>query len=160
MSDSRKKNHFVDAKKFYDAMCEYRKMCDEAAASDLPRPRIPNYVGECFLKIATHLAHRPNFSNYVFVEEMISDAIESMIIYCHNFDPTKTKSAFAYFTQISWYSFLRRIEREKKQLAVFDKMVEKSSYSTFFEGDVSGTLELAQYEQLKSTLDIKRRNGK
>lgn len=152
---SKKSSQFIDGKKFYQAMADYRTKCDATPEGE-PRPRIPNYIGECFLKIATHLAHRPNFSNYVFKEEMIGDAIESMVVYCHNFDPTKTSSAFAYFTQIAWYSFIRRIEREKKQLAIWDKLIEKSSFSTFFGGEVDGTVELANFEQIKSTVEQKR----
>jgi DNA-directed RNA polymerase specialized sigma24 family protein len=79
------------------------------------KPRVPNYIGECFLKIATHLAYKSNFINYTYREEMVSDGIENCITYIDNFNPEKSKNPFAYFTQITYYAFLRRIAKEKRQ---------------------------------------------
>ena len=79
-------------------------------------PRVSNYIGECFVKIANHLAYKSNFVNYTFREEMILDGIENCITYINNFDPAKSSNPFAYFTQITYYAFLRRIQKEKKQL--------------------------------------------
>jgi len=78
------------------------------------KPLVPNYIGECFVKIANHLAYKSNFINYTYRDEMILDAIENCITYIDNFDPTKSSNPFAYFTQISYYAFVRRIIREKK----------------------------------------------
>jgi DNA-directed RNA polymerase specialized sigma24 family protein len=92
------------------------------------KPPIPNYLGDCFLKIATHLSYKPNFVNYMFREDMISDGIENCVQYIHNFDPEKSKNPFAYFTQIIHYAFLRRIQKEKKQLDIKNKIIEKTGF--------------------------------
>ena len=110
--------HYVNNPDFLASLIEYHKKCDIAAKKNLPEPQIPNYIGECFLKIAVHLARKPNFISYSFKEEMISDGIENCIMYFRNFDPTKSSNPFAYFTQIIYFAFLRRIAKEKKQLYV------------------------------------------
>ena len=78
------------------------------------KPPVTNYIGECFLKIANGLSYRPNFINYTYRSEMVSDGIENCLQYIHNFDPEKSKNPFAYFTQIIYYAFLRRIQKEKE----------------------------------------------
>ena len=81
-------------------------------------PKVSDYMGECFYKIATHLSYRPNFINYTYREEMVGDGIENCIRYAKNFNPEKSKNPFAYFTQIIYYAFLRRIAKEKKQTTI------------------------------------------
>jgi hypothetical protein len=103
----------------------YRKQCDEAKADNKSDPQIPNYIGECFLKIAEHLSRKPNFIAYSFRDEMISDGIENCLMYFRNFNPEKSTNPFAYFTQIIYYAFLRRIMKEKKQLYVKYKATEQ-----------------------------------
>ena len=100
-------------------------------------PPVTNYVGECFLKIATHLSYRPNFINYTYRDEMISDGIENCLQYDKNINPEKSKNPFAYFTQIIYYAFLRRIAKEKKQSHIKNKMIEREAYNSFttMEGD-------------------------
>jgi hypothetical protein len=107
------------------ALVEYRKLCDDAKSNGKEDPRIPNYIGECFLKIAEHLSRKPNFISYSFRDEMISDGIENCLMYFRNFDPTKSSNPFAYFTQIIYFAFLRRIMKEKKQLYVKYKATEQ-----------------------------------
>jgi hypothetical protein len=124
----KKSEHYVNNKEFLEALIVYRTKIEEAKLKDLPKPRITNYLGECFLKIATHLSYKPNFVNYMFREEMISDGIENCIQYIHNFDPNKSSNPFAYFTQIIHYAFLRRIQKEKKQLEIKTKIIERSGY--------------------------------
>ena len=85
---------------------------------------INDYIGQCFLDIANGLSNRPNFINYTFKEDMVFDGVENCIRYCHNFDPDKSKNPFSYFTQIVYYAFLRRIEKEKKQSYIKFKMTE------------------------------------
>lgn len=121
----KKKKHYVNNTDFLDALVSYRKLCDIAKANAKPDPQIPNYIGECFLKIAAHLSRKPNFIAYSFRDEMISDGIENCIMYFRNFNPEKSKNPFAYFTQIIYYAFLRRIMREKKQLYVKYKATEQ-----------------------------------
>lgn len=106
--------HYVDNKKLFAAIVEYRKMLKKAKGD--VRPPVPEYIGECILKIATRLSHKPNFASYSFREDMISDAIENVLLYLHNFDPEKSKNPFAYFTQICHYAFIRRINREKQHV--------------------------------------------
>jgi len=110
--------HYVNNKDFLNALVAYKKACDVAKENNKPDPQIPNYVGECFLKIAEHLSRKPNFISYSFRDEMISDGIENCLMYFRNFDETKSTNPFAYFTQIIYYAFLRRIMKEKKQLYV------------------------------------------
>ena len=98
--------------------------CREAEEQGKPQPPVTNYIGECFLKIANHLSYRPNFINYTYRDEMISDGIENCLQYVHNFNPDKSNNPFAYFTQIIYYAFLRRIQKEKKQSHVKNKLIE------------------------------------
>lgn len=114
-------NHYVDNAKFYQACLAYRNDCIAAAAEGKPKPKIPDYIGDCLLKIANKLSYSRNFINYPYREEMIGDGIENCILYFHNFDPIKYKNPFSYFTQIIYYAFLRRIHREKKQLYIRHK---------------------------------------
>ena len=96
-------------------MEEWQQACGIAKSLNKPVPPVSNYLGECFLKIANHLSYRPNFINYTYRDDMISDGIENCLQYIHNFDPEKSKNPFAYFTQIIYYAFIRRIQKEKKQ---------------------------------------------
>ena len=127
--------HYVDNKKFLQAMIEWR----ESWPDEENIPPVTNYIGECFLKIATHLSYKPNFINYTYREDMISDGIENCLQYVKNFNPEKSKNPFAYFTQIIYYAFLRRIAKEKKQSHVKNKMIERDAYDSFItmEGDDS-----------------------
>ena len=111
-----KKNpaHYVDNKEFHAALCEWKKGIVEADESGEARPPITEYIGSCFLKIAQGLSRRACFINYQYREEMVGDAVENAILYAHNFKP-EGKNPFAYFTQIIWFAFLRRIQKEKKQ---------------------------------------------
>jgi hypothetical protein len=120
------KKHYVDNKQLYATLVEYRDKRLKAEEDGKPRPPIPNYVGECLLQIATRLSYKPNFANYMFREEMVGDGIENCINYLNNFNPDKSKNPFAYFTQIIYYAFLRRIDREKRQLYVKHKALENS----------------------------------
>lgn len=115
---TKKQKHYVNNADFLAALVEYKEKCTKARQSDKDDPPIPNYVGECFLKIAEHLSRKPNFVSYSFRDEMIADGIENCIMYFRNFDPDKSKNPFAYFTQIIYFAFLRRITKEKKQLYV------------------------------------------
>lgn len=137
MSKGKKKSeHYVNNKDFYQALVEYNKKVNEAKEQGLPKPRITNYLGDCFLRIANHLAYKPNFVNYMFKDDMICDGIENCVQYIHNFDIERT-NPFAYFTQIVYYAFLRRIAKEKKQLEIKSKIIERCGYDEVFTADVS-----------------------
>ena len=112
------KAHYVDNAKFLEAMIEYKREYNKAKESDTDLPMISEYLGSVFLKIAQRLSFRPNFINYAFKNDMISDGIENCLHYIHNFNPEKSNNPFAYFTQIIYYAFIRRIQKEKKQLYI------------------------------------------
>jgi DNA-directed RNA polymerase specialized sigma subunit len=108
-------------------MIEHKEAVNQAEAAGDPKPRVPNYIGECFLKIANHLSYRPNFINYTYKDDMISDGIENCLQYMDNFDPEKSSNPFAYFTQIIYFAFIRRITKEKKQSKIKEKLLKSSN---------------------------------
>ena len=126
-----KGEHYVDNKAFLQAMIEWKEKCKDAEEADESIPPVTNYIGECFLKIAQHLSYRPNFINYTYKDDMISDGIENCLQYCSNFNPEKSSNPFAYFTQIIYYAFIRRIQKEKKQTHVKNKIVAGTNYQSF-----------------------------
>ena len=154
MPRTRKRSeHYVNNKEFLNAIVIYRNQCKRAEEAGEPRPRITNYLGECFLKIATHLSYKPNFVNYMFREDMICDGIENCVQYIENFNPEKSKNPFAYFTQIIYYAFLRRIQKEKRQLEIKNKILDKSGYEVAFHtDDKSGS---SDYNTIKENVQIK-----
>ena len=111
-----KANHYIDNQVFLAALLEHRERVLKAKEAGTEMPQISNYLGECFIKIARHLSFKSNFINYSYKDEMISDAIENCLAVVNNFDPAKSKNPFAYFTQITFFAFIRRIQKEKKQL--------------------------------------------
>ena len=125
--EAKKKPYYVDNKKFLAAMTEFRQSVIDAKEVGGLRPVVPNYVAECIMKIATHLSYKPNFMNYTFRDEMICDGIENCLQYIDNFNPEKSNNPFAYFTQIIYYAFLRRIQKEKKNLYVKIKYSEHTT---------------------------------
>jgi len=118
------KNHYINNKDFLKEMIKYRTAIRKAKRLGEPKPQIPTYVAKCFMMIAENLSHKPNFLSYTFRDEMVADAIENCVMYVDNFDPSKSSNPFAYFTQITYYAFLRRIQKEKKQLYVKYKSTE------------------------------------
>jgi hypothetical protein len=116
--------HYVDNKKFYEELKKYRESVDLAVAQGQEKPQISNYLGDCFIKIATHLSYKANFINYTFKDDMISDGIENCLAAADKFDPTKSTNPFAYYTQIVYFAFIRRIQKEKKQQATKYKIIE------------------------------------
>ena len=137
MTKRKRSEHYVNNKEFLAALIKYREDKEIAVLQNKPKPPIPRYIGECFLKIANHLSFKPNFVNYMFKEDMISDGIENCVQYIHNFNPEKSQNPFAYFTQIIHYAFLRRIQREKRQLEIKNKILERSGFSEVFADDNS-----------------------
>ena len=119
-----KNTHYIDNKKFLASLIEYRSSCAEAQKKGEEDPIIPNYIGECFIKIANHLCFKTNFINYSFRDDMVSDGIEDCLVAVKKFDPTKSENPFAYFTQIVYFAFIRRIQKEKKQQSIKYKMLE------------------------------------
>ena len=151
MTKRKRSDHYVNNKDFLAALIKYREDVEIASLQDKPKPVIPRYVGECFLKIANHLSFKPNFVNYMFKDDMICDGIENCVQYIHNFNPKKSENPFAYFTQIIYYAFLRRIQREKRQLEIKNKILERSGFSEVFTDD--NTLDGGNYSEYNSIKD-------
>lgn len=122
-----KKKNYVNNPDFYAAMVEYQKEIKLAEEQGKDKPQVPKYIAECISLIATRLSYKPNFINYTFREDMIGDGIENSLRYMHNFNPDKTQNPFAYFTQIIYYAFLRRIQKEKKYLYTKFKATENAN---------------------------------
>ena len=154
----KKSEHYVNNKEFLAAIIEYKRLVALADEAEKPRPRIPNYLGDCFLKIATHLSYKPNFVNYMFKDDMICDGIENCVRYIHNFNPEKSKNPFAYFTQIIYYAFLRRIQQEKKQLEIKNKILEKTNFDEVFDSNDLDASNYSDYNSIKDAVHSKLRN--
>ncbi len=159
MAKRKRSEHYVNNKEFLAALIKYREDVEIARLQDKTKPVIPRYIGECFLKIANHLSFKPNFVNYMFKEDMISDGIENCVQYIHNFDPEKSKNPFAYFTQIIHYAFLRRIQKEKKQLEIKTKIIERTGFDEVMMVDdtaLSGSS--SDYNTIKDNIQYKSSN--
>jgi DNA-directed RNA polymerase specialized sigma subunit len=168
----KKSEHYVNNKELLEALVVYKSKVEKdffEKNGRIPtredrskqwegKPKIPNYLGECFLKIATHLSYKPNFVNYMFRDDMISDGIENCVQYIHNFDPAKSNNPFAYFTQIIHYAFLRRIQKEKKQLEIKTKIIERTGFDEVMMVDdslLSGNS--SDYNTIKDNIAYKNR---
>jgi len=157
----RKSIHYVNNKDFSYAVVEYCKTVAEAKANSQPLPIVTDYIASCFLKIAEGLSHKSNFIRYTYREEMVMDAVENCLKAIENYNiEAATRSgnpnAFAYFTQISWYAFLRRIAKEKKQQDVKLKYIASSGIDEHIVSngeDGSNTVVLAYVDQLKDRID-------
>ena len=147
------KSHYVDNEKFLEQMKKFRKMVYEAKESGKQRPRVPEYIGECIFKIASHLARKPNFANYTFKDDMISDGIENCLTAATKFDPEKSSNPFAYYTQIIYFAFIRRIQKEKKHQATKYKIIENLDMDAIMQNgdDSEASRQLIDY--LKKQLD-------
>ena len=153
--NKKKTEHYVDNKVFLEEMKKYRKKVLSARKRKRKDPPINDYIGECFLKIANHLSYRPNFINYTYKEDMISDGIENCLTYVANFDPEKSNNPFAYFTQIIYYAFIRRIQKEKKQIQIKSKLIANTGVENMMD-QLQG--DDAQYQS--QLLDFLQRNLK
>ncbi len=158
MTKRKRSVHYVNNKEFLAALIKYRENVDLAEIRGEQKPQITNYLGECFLKIATHLSFKPNFVNYIFKDDMISDGIENCVQYIHNFNPEKSQNPFAYFTQIIHYAFLRRIQKKKKQLEIKNKILEKTGYDeVFYDDNLIDGQNYSDYNQIKDSIHSKSR---
>ena len=146
MAKSKRQNiHYVNNREFSQAVVDYCTVLDEAKKNKQPLPIVPDYIASCFLKIAEGLSHKSNFIRYTYREEMVMDAVENCLKAIENYNiEAATRSgnpnAFAYFTQISWFAFLRRIAKEKKQQDIKIKYMANSGVEEFImtnEGDVA-----------------------
>ena len=151
-----KPEHYVNNKDFLEALVIWKAKVKRAAEAGEPKPQITNYIGACFLKIANHLSYRPNFVNYMFKDDMICDGVENCVQYIDNFDPAKSSNPFAYFTQIIYYAFLRRIQREKKQLEIKNKIIERSGFDQLFHADDNEIgYNMSDMNSIKENVEVK-----
>ena len=139
---NKKSEHYVNNADFSQAVVTYVKTVNEAKQTSKTLPVVPDYIAQCFLSIAEGLSHKSNFIRYTYREEMVMDAVENCLKAVENYDieaATRTgkPNAFAYFTQITWYAFLRRIAKEKKQQDIKLKYLTRSGIENFVDGDMS-----------------------
>ena len=165
----KKSVHYVNNADFSAAVVEYVTRVNEAKDNGKEQPIIPDYIAQCFLRIAEGLSHKHNFIRYTYREEMVMDAVENCLkaIYNYNLEhATRTgkPNAFAYFTQITWYAFLRRIAKEKKQQDVKLKFLSRASIEDFidgFDGDDAGSHDIMSYvDTLRDRIDKVKDNDK
>ena len=138
MKKKTEKLHYVNNRDFSNAVVDYVNASNHAIDNQQDPPIIPEYLGECFLKIAEGLSHKSNFSGYSYREEMVMDAVENCIKAITNYDVNKATrtglpNAFAYFTQISYYAFLRRIAKENKQQHIKEMYMDLAGASAFMD---------------------------
>jgi len=134
------KPHYVNNKEFSQAVVDYVNQVTKARERNNDDPKIPEYIGSCFLKIAEGLSRKPNFIGYTYREEMVMDGVENCIKAIMNYDVEKATrtglpNAFAYFTQIIWYAFLRRIQKEKKYQDIKEKYMDHADVENFADFD-------------------------
>ena len=161
------KEHYINNKDFLDALENYFALVQREAEKNgiakecikdwKEKPPIPRYIGECFLKMANRLSFKPNFVNYMFKDDMICDGIENCVRYMHNFDSEKSKNPFAYFTQIIYFAFLRRISMEKKQLEIKNKILEKTDFDEVFDACDFDSNNWSDYNSIKDAVHNKLR---
>tara|TARA_Y100000361_G_scaffold71595_1_gene63362 strand:- start:1050 stop:1649 length:600 start_codon:yes stop_codon:yes gene_type:complete len=137
--------HYIDNKEFLAKITDYRNSRIEAEECGDPKPQVTNYLGECFVKIANHLAYKSNFVNYTFRDEMILDGIENCLTYIDNFNPEKSNNPFAYFTQITYYAFIRRIQKEKRQQETKMKYIKSLDLEEMLEQGADGDTHSNEY---------------
>ena len=145
--------HYVDNKKFLAALIDYKASIDAARVEGKPTPQVTKYIGECFIKIATHLSYKSNFINYTFKDDMISDGIENCLTAATKFDPSKSSNPIAYYNQIIYFDIIRRIQKEKKHQATKYKIIENLDLDSIIQNsdDSESSRQLVDY--LKKQLD-------
>jgi hypothetical protein len=156
-----KNTHYVNNQEFSANIVEYVKTINEAREKSEELPVVTNYLAECFLKIAENLSHKSNFIRYTYREEMVMDAVENCLKAVENYNiNAATRSgkpnAFAYFTQIIWYAFLRRIAKEKKQQEIKEKYLSQSGIEEFLvseQGEASSVVATHFIDVLKDRID-------
>lgn len=149
--------HYVNNAEMLESIKSYKAKLKDARDNNTEEPRIPEYLGECVLKIATRLSQKSNFINYSYRDDMILDGIENCIQCMNSFDPDKSSNPFSYFTQVIYFAFLRRIAKEKKQSYIKGKLVQEMAFDTFdlqgHDDDADFKNAYASFMQMHSTFD-------
>lgn len=166
MRKKRQPVHYVTNKELSDALTEYIYKYQEAKNKGEPKPRIPEFLGKCFLKIATHYSYLPNFVNYPYVNDLISDAVENCCRYCHNYKPDyvsprtgKKMNAFNYITQIVYFAFIRRIKLEKREMEKSSKILERLDFNNVMVDEGDGIDNYSDYNSIKDNVYSRLRHG-
>jgi hypothetical protein len=156
--------HYVSNKELSDALIEYIHLCRKAKEQEEPRPKIPEFLGKCFLQMATRFSYSPNYVNYPFINDLISDAVENCCRYCHNYNPDfvslrtgKKLNAFNYITQIIYYAFIRRIKLEKRELEKTNKILERLNFEQVMTDEGEGLENYSDYNSIKDNVYSKLR---
>ena len=157
----RKSIHYVNNADFSQAVVDYVTSSNEAKNNNEKIPKVTNYIAQCFLRIAEGLSHKSNFIRYTYREEMVMDAVENCLKAINNYDieaatRTGNPNAFAYFTQIVYYAYLRRISKEKRQMDIKDKLIEKKGFDEVFHSD--GDHSHADMNSIKYRIESNMRN--
>ena len=161
-TEASKRPHYVNNKQFSQAEVDHVVLLKECEKKGLPKPIVPDYIAECFLKICEGLSHKANFVRYTYREEMVMDAVENCLKAIDRFDPeaatrTGNLNAFAYFTQISWYAFLRRIQNEKRQQDIKMKYISEAAIEDFLVNgqDIDGYIHTQPFvDVLRQRIDV------
>jgi hypothetical protein len=157
MTKNKKPTHYVNNKEFLDALVQYKIDCKKAEENGEKRPIIPRYIGQCFLQIATRFGYQGNYANYSYKEDLISDAVENMSRYILNFDPEKSTNPFAYFTQITYFAFLRRIKIEKKETEKKSMIIERLNFSEVMVDDGDHADNYSEYSSIRDNVHLRNR---
>ena len=158
MTKQNNKVHYVDNQKFYQEILEHKRKLKEAREQGKEDPRLSNYIGECIWKMANKLSCKPCFINYSYRDEMISDAIENCILYFNDYDPNRGSNPFAYFTQVIYFAFLRRINKEEKNRYIiyknFQETVINNGHAGFLiDGDDNHLLSVNLYDNINEFME-------
>lgn len=156
--EKKKKPHYVSNKDFYAAIVEHHKKVAEAKEKGLDPPKLSNYIGSCILKIAEGMSNKPNFMNYSFKSDMISDGIENCINYFNGFDPNKGKNPFAYFSEVIRFAFIRRITKEEKNRYIIYKnfqetIINNGASGLLLDGDDNHLLPNQMYDNINEFME-------
>ena len=158
--------HYVSNVDLSNALIDYIRECNEAKEKNEPRPRIPEFLGKCFIDMATHFSYRPNFVNYPYMNDLISDAVENCCRYCHNYKPDfvslrtgKKQNAFNYITQIIYFAFIRRIKLEKKEMEKAGKILERFDFDKVMVDEGCGIDNYSEYNSIKDNVYSRLRQG-
>jgi len=165
----KEKPHYVNNADFSQAVVDYVKLARAAKETDKPKPVVTDYIARCFLKISEGLSHKANFVRYTYREEMVMDAVENCLKAIENYNIDKATrtgkpNAFAYFTQIAWYAFLRRIEKEKKQQDIKLKYLSESGLELVvaeeIDNDQASRQTQAFVDELRERIDLVKDHDK
>ena len=164
------KPHYVNNREFSQAVVDYVKEVKIAQKAGKPLPIVPNYIAQCFMRIAEGLSHKSNFVRYTYREEMVMDAVENCLKAITNYKietatRTGNPNAFAYFTQICYFAFLRRLAKEKKQQDIKFKFIEEAGIEEFVHYDQAASPleqigEMAYVDQLRGRIEKVRAQDK